>query len=63
MDFPKGNANPRITKKCEQCGESFRTRNPDKKYCDKTCRKSAENARQYQSEVDTGSLNLQLEGI
>lgn len=48
--------NPRISKKCEQCGERFRTRNQDKKYCNKTCRKVADNFRNRQEQLDTGFL-------
>ncbi len=57
--FPS-NANPRVTKKCEQCGDSFRTRNQDKKYCSDDCKKSAQNARHYRQEMDTGVLNYEL---
>lgn len=55
MSFSGGN--PRVTKKCEQCGISFRTRNQDKKYCSDKCRKSSQNNRhRSQANVDTGVL-------
>lgn len=46
--------NPRVTKKCEQCGESFRTRNQDRKYCSANCRHAADYIRNRHDKVDTG---------
>lgn len=61
MRFPKNSGNPRLTKKCEHCGDNFRTRNPNKKYCSDDCSQSAKNARAYERKVDTGGMNSVLE--
>lgn len=46
--------NPRISKKCEHCGERFRTRNKDKKYCSETCYRTSKALRAYKRKMDTG---------
>ena len=51
-------ANPRVTKQCEVCGESFRTRNVDRKYCGDECKTKAKNARAYERQkADAGGMN------
>lgn len=50
----EGKGNARVTKKCEYCGESFRTRNQNKKYCSSNCRYSADYIRNKQGKLDTG---------
>lgn len=61
MTFPTGKANPQVTKKCEQCGNSFRTRNQDKKYCSDECYTTAKNARAYQQKMHAGGMNIMEE--
>lgn len=56
-------ANPRVTKKCEHCDKSFRTRNESKKYCSDDCYTKAKNARAYGKKMDTGGMNLHLEEV
>ena len=60
MNF-QNNGNPRVTKKCEHCGGSFRTRNQDKKYCSDECYTAAKNNRAYERKLDTGGMNQELE--
>jgi len=57
MNFT-GEGNPRVTKQCEHCDKSYRTRNPERKYCNKDCRKAADNERNGQEKLDTGFLKI-----
>lgn len=60
MNF-ESRGNPRVTKKCEYCDKSFRTRNQDKKYCSDECYTTAKNNRAYLRKLDTGGMNQKLE--
>jgi hypothetical protein len=60
MNFT-GEGNPRVTKQCEHCSKSYRTRNPDRCFCSSECRNTANAKASYHRKNGHGVLKEELQ--